>query len=141
LWIESGRWKGPEIRDRLLDINKRYMPVEIAVEANAQQKYIRQFVGESNIVTPIQDHFTGGGKNAMRWGVKSLAAEFEDRRWIVPRWKVEPNAHEDDIAREYDPDVHALFYGATNYSPERHPSDHLVALWITWCRIMKYQGE
>jgi hypothetical protein len=139
LCIESGRWEGPEIRDRLISINRRFCPTMIAVEANAQQRYIRQFLGEAAHVVPVQDHTTGGGSRGIAWGLRSLALELTERRWQLPKAKAAAAAR-DELAPA-DPDVRQLLDDGVNFSPDRHPGDHLMAWWIVWLQIKKFEGD
>lgn len=141
LWIESGRWEGPEIRDRLIMINKRYCPAVVAVESNAQQRYIRQFLSEAHVV-PVIDHTTGSGSRGIAWGLRSLALELTPGscRWQLPRFRNLPPERERDLAPA-DPEVRQLLDDAVNFSPDRHPGDHLMAWWICWLQIKKYEGD
>lgn len=140
LWIESGLWDGPEIRDRLIMINKRYSPTVIAVESNAQQRYIRQFLGEVH-VAPVADHVTGRGMKGLAWTLKSLALELAPGacRWQLPRTKDRTLA-KTELAPA-DTDVRQLLSDAVNFSPDRHPGDHLMAWWIAWLQIRRHEGE
>lgn len=140
LWIESGMWDGPEIRDRLIMINKRYSPTVIAVEANAQQRYIRQFLGEAH-VAPVSDHTTGRGLKGIAWTLKSLALELTPGscRWQLPKTRDRLAARQE--LAPADADVRELLSDAINFSPDRHPGDHLMAWWIAWLQIRKHEGE
>lgn len=141
LWIESGRWEGPEIRDRLISINKRYCPTVVAVEANAQQRYIRQFLGEAAHVVPVVDHTTGHGSRGVAWGLRSLALELTPGscRWQLPRVRDRSLARTE--LAPADPDVRQLLDDGINFSPDRHPGDHLMAWWIVWLQIKKFEGD
>lgn len=142
LWVESGRWEGPEIRDRLILINQRYCPTMIAVEANAQQRYIRQFLGEAAHVVPVVDHTTGSGSRGIAWGLRSLALELTPGscRWQLPKFRKLPPEREMELAPA-DPDVRQLLDDGVNFSPDRHPGDHLMAWWICWLQIKKFEGD
>lgn len=133
LCIESGKWEGPEIRDKIVETYRRYQST-IAVESNASQRFIRQFVHEAHVVS-VTDHETSGqAKHHLKWGIRQMAMELADPcRWQFPRPA--------DATRRADPQIRKLLYDAIHYSPERHAGDHLMAWWICWLQIVKATGE
>lgn len=133
LCIESGKWDGPEIRDRIIANYKRYQPT-IAVECNGAQRMIRQFVNEAHVVSVTDHETTGQAKHHLKWGIRQMALELADPcRWQFPRPM--------EATRRADPQIRKLLYDAIHYSPERHPGDHLMAWWICWLQIVKATGE
>jgi hypothetical protein len=121
LSVEAGRWGGPEILDRLVDVQKRYLST-IFVEANAAQKYIVQMAHERGLskalVRPFQ---TGANKLSPQYGVESLAVEMAGGKWIIPN--IEENMHP-EIAAWVD---ELLYYDP---SPGVHTGDSAMASWI-----------
>lgn len=119
--IRSGLWKGPEIRDNLVDIYGRYGST-IAVENNAAQQYILDFAEEGLDAIPVHPHTTGLNKWDMQNGVESLGRELARAGWILPcDDNLQPPS---EMAKA----IKACF----NYMPDRHTPDHLMAWWI--CR-------
>ena len=135
LEIQSGKWDGPEIMERLRGVHQRFRPT-IAVENNGAQKYIRQFMRSSDaFIVPVLDHHTGTNKHALKWGIKHMEHELaKPGAWIFPRPA--------DMMLPPDEDMMALCDGALGYSKEeKHTSDWLMAWWICWLQIIKDEGE
>lgn len=82
--ITSGRWTGPEIVDKIVDLRRRYRSVT-AVEGNAAQRYIEEFAREKQRDLPIMS-ITTTGKNKMNsdFGVESVFTELKNGVWIIP---------------------------------------------------------
>jgi len=119
LWIEAGRWSGPEIVQRIEDHNRRYGSV-IIIENNASQDFVLQFASHLTRAT-VRAFTTGKNKANPAFGVASLATEFSNGRWIFP-------SHKDGarVPRE----VAALLTEALYYDPKEHTGDRLMALWF-----------
>lgn len=135
LEIQSGKWEGPEIMERLRSVYARFKST-IAVETNGTQKYITQGLRTSDaLVIPVLDHHTGTNKHALKWGIKRMEMELaKPGMWIFPR--------PDDMMLPPDEDMMALCDGALGYSrEEKHTSDWLMAWWICWLQILKDEGE
>jgi hypothetical protein len=123
LWIESGRWKGPEIVRRIKDTWERYQGI-IIVEDVAAQAYILQFVEEEKVAIPIRPFTTTGQrKHDPSFGIESMAVEMERGKWAIPNRGGNVADEVDEWLTEmlsYDPD------------PNAHTGDRLMASWF--CR-------
>lgn len=134
LEIQSGKWTGPEIVERIHDTYRRFKSV-IAVENNGAQKYIRQFVRDDSAhITPVLDHHTGTNKHALNWGIKHMELELgAPGRWLFPRPQ--------DIHEPISPEMKKLVDGALAYSGDaKHTSDYVMAWWICWLAMAKDEG-
>lgn len=116
LSVESGRFSGPEIVERILNIHRRFQSTFI-VESVAAQAFISQFVRRLAAIRVI-DFKTGRDKMSLEWQTEALAAEFERGQWVIPSDGGLPN----------DPEVSALLREASNYDPRSHTGDRLAAL-------------
>lgn len=117
LWIESGRWSGPEIIAKILDTYERYGSIFL-VEGNAAQDYIRQFTLHKAAV-PIIPFTTGRNKMNPEFGVESIAAEMAAGKWIFP-----------NDGGSVEPEVQQLITEMLYYQPDAHTGDRLMALWF-----------
>lgn len=115
--IEAGKWSGPEIINRIIDANRRYMSI-IIVENNAAQDFIVQFAQASSAV-PIKPFTTGRNKAHPEFGVEALAAEMAGGKWIIPN----TDGHT-------DPEVSAWISEMLYYDPMGHTGDRLMAAWF-----------
>ncbi len=112
LWIESGKYTGPDIVRRIEDHHERYGSF-IAVENNAAQDFILQFMAEGSHV-PVIPHTTGRQKKDPLLGVEGLAVELSNGKWIIPSAKSEP---------EIESWISEMLF----YSPKVHTGDRLMA--------------
>jgi hypothetical protein len=112
LWIESGKYTGPDIVRRIEDHHQRYGSF-IAVENNAAQDFILQFMAEGSHV-PVVPHTTGRQKKDPLLGVEGLAVELCNGKWIIPSANIEP-------------EVEAWVSEMLFYSPKVHTGDRLMA--------------
>jgi hypothetical protein len=118
--IESGRWTGPEIRDRILDVADAFHST-IAVESNSAQDFIREFAVEKRRDLRIVAHSTqGANKMNQEFGVEGVFAEMRNGGWIIPC------SEDGRCAREVDEWIRECQY----YRPEAHTGDRLMASWI-----------
>lgn len=122
LMLESGKWGGPEIVQRLVDIHRRYGSI-IAVEGNGAQRYLRQFATAVSSAA-IKNHITGNNKFGP-FGVEKLATEFYNGKWIIP--SLNGRVRQDYGLRA---EVELLFAELLTYRPNEHTGDRLMALWI-----------
>lgn len=116
--IESGKWSGPDIINRIYDHNRRYMCIHL-VENNAAQDFILQFANERGTV-PILPFTTGKNKASPEFGVESIAAEMAGGKWIIP-------CNEDG---SMDPEVSEWITEMLYYDPTAHTGDRLMASWF-----------
>jgi hypothetical protein len=109
--IESGRWQGPELVQRLKSTAARYGS-RLRVENNGAQDYILQFVRDAGI--GVDAHTTGRNKHDPQYGVESLAVEMERGLWIVP---------DAPMTRTWARELLA-------YNPASHTGDRIMAAWL-----------
>jgi hypothetical protein len=114
LWVEAGKFTGPEIVNKIEDHHRRYNSL-IAVENNAAQDFILQFMRkESNV--PVVPHTTGRLKKDANLGVEGLAVELFNQKWTIPC-----------TANKAAPEVEAWISDMLFYSPQLHTGDRLMA--------------
>lgn len=116
--IVAGRWPGPEIIERIVDVHDRYGSVVIC-EDNAAQTYIIQFARERDSSVPIIPFTTGAAKLHPEMGVESIAAEFAAGKWGIPNINGK-------LAPEFDKWVRDLMF----YDPHEHTPDRIMASWF-----------
>lgn len=128
LCIESGRWDGPEILNRLDDTHARYGG-KIFVENVAAQRYILQFAKARSKHLPVLPFNTQGrgkvgdaalmNRNHPEWGFAALAIEFHNEQWELPG-RPSPGQQEiDELVKELQ-----------LWEPGTHAPDRAMALWI-----------
>lgn len=134
--VESGRWSGLEIVQKVADHHVRFSSV-VLVEDNGAQAHLLDFAHQvkvdgdvvSTLTTCVLPHNTGANKTHPVLGVESIFADFQLGRWIIP---CEAVPIEGGGVR-YVVKVEALqewLSECENYDPERHTGDHLMASWI-----------
>lgn len=123
--IRAGRWRARKILEELALVGSVYPENQhwIVVENNGVQRWIIELMQENHMdisvrLIPFQ---TGRNKTDPRFGVASMAAEYEGDRWILPSTCV----REDEQA-----DVEALVAQMIDYVPEAHTGDYLMSLWF-----------
>lgn len=122
--IRAGRWRATQILQELNAVGAAFPKNHwIVVENNGVQKWILDLAAENDIdvgvaLVPFQ---TGRNKVDPRFGVASMAAEFERRKWILPR-----SCYLPDEQTEVDDLVAQMI----DYVPEAHTGDHLMSAWI-----------
>jgi hypothetical protein len=112
LWLEAGKYTGPEIVSMIFDHHERYHS-RIAVENNAAQDFILQFMPKNHNV-PVMPHTTGRQKRDPRLGVEGLAIELSNGRWTIPNARKEP-------------EIEAWVTEMLFYNPIAHTGDRLMA--------------
>lgn len=129
--VESGKWDGPTIVQKIKHKNWRYDSIVI-VESNAAQKFIAQFAAAGGV--PTVAHHTGQhNKNDEEFGVESLAVEMRAGLWVAPSGKDGLDIDEELLLWKQDME---------DYQPELHTGDHLMASWMAregarkWMRKM-----
>lgn len=116
--IRSGRWQGPQIMQEIVAVHQAYGSI-VAVENNAAQDYLRQFMNEI-VTVPIKGRTTNANKWDLQFGVDSLATEMYQRKWALPA---------DDRGNPY-PEVAAFISECLTYTPKEHTGDRLMAAWL-----------
>ena len=109
--IESGRWQGPELVQRLKFTAARFGS-RLRVENNGAQDYILQFVRDAGI--GVDAHTTGRNKHDPQYGVESLAVEMERGLWVLP---------DAPMTRAFARELLA-------YNPAGHTADKIMACWL-----------
>jgi hypothetical protein len=115
--IESGKWTGPDIVDRIVKLHERYHSI-VMVENNAAQDFILQFARDVSSV-PIRPFTTGKQKASPEFGVESLAVEMFNGKWVIPN----------DNGR-VPKDVTAWMMEMLYYDPGSHTGDRLMASYL-----------
>lgn len=116
--VESGRWAGPDIVDRIIDIHRRFQGI-VVVENNGSQEFILQFTRERSAV-PVRPYHTGAKVfNNAEFGIESMATEMANGKWIIPS----------DRGRCH-PEIEAWISEMLYYDPRGHPGDRLMASWF-----------
>ena len=116
--VETGRWAGPEIVQRIIDHHRRYMSICV-VENNAAQDFIVQFA-RGSFAVPIRPFTTGRNKAHPEFGVESIAAEMAGKKWIIPSRSGSPAGAE----------LHQWVQDMLYYDPREHTPDRLMASWF-----------
>lgn len=117
--IESGKWPGPVIIEKLFQKEKDYKSI-IRVESNAAQDYIRQFALQKDKALPIKAHMTGRVKAHPEHGVAGVFLELSNGAWLIPNDE-HGNAH---------PEVERFINACLYYVPSKHTDDVLMACYF-----------
>lgn len=128
--VESGRWAGNDIVERIIDAHNRYRGIAI-VEDNAAQRFIVDFTRNRSAV-PVRPFTTGKNVSHPEFGLESIAAEMGVGKWIIPTQ-----------AGRSDPEVEAWIRELLYYDPKGHPGDRLMASWFAreGARMTKPKGR
>lgn len=118
--VDSGRWPGHELVNRILDKVARFDSI-VAVETNAAQDLVRQWAIERDVSVPVEAFVTGRNKNSRLYGVESLLYEFKNGAWLFP-----------NQGGRCPKTLQKLIDEAVGYTPGKHTGDSLMACWI--CR-------
>lgn len=126
LWVEAGRWSSREIRDRVLDHDRRYLSVFV-VENNAAQRWILDIIQnqadlpeEQRRLPTLVPFTTGANKAHPQYGVEGLAVEIAAGSWLFPK---------DGLAKAVE-EVENLLTEMRYYVRGAHTGDRLMALWF-----------
>jgi hypothetical protein len=115
--IETGKFSGPEIVQRIHASHTRYQSIVI-VENNAAQDFILQFARQGG-ATPMIPFTTGRNKAHPEFGVESMAAEMAGGKWRIPNHN-----------GQMHPEVAAWVDEMLFYNPAAHTGDRLMASWF-----------
>lgn len=127
--VRAGRWKGDEIATQIQDLRTRFDP-KFFVESNGGQGLFIDLV-QDTFAIPINKSHTGMDKYDYQNGIESIGTELRNGWWTLPCTR--------DL--EPPPEVAEMIKGAKGYSPEKHPSDYLMAWWILRKGIVQFGGE
>lgn len=130
--VESGRWPGYVIVDKLLSKADKY-GAKLRVENVGAQEFIRQFAGRDRKDLLIDAHTTSGAGKMNKWdldyGVESIFSELQNGAWIIP-------CDDDGVCH---PEVQMWIDDMLYYQPPpSHTGNHLIASWI--CREAARKG-
>jgi hypothetical protein len=118
--IETGRFTGPEIVDKIIEKTDAYKSI-VGVETNSCQDYVRQFALEKRKDLQVRAHSTQyANKLSQEFGIESIFAEFKNEGWIIP-------CNGDGTC---DPEVQEWINQCLYYQPHAHTGDILIASWI-----------
>jgi hypothetical protein len=122
--IRAGRWRARQILEELNAVGHVFTRNHwIVVENNGVQRWILDLAVENDmdVGVPVIPFNTGRNKADPRFGVASMAAEFESRKWILPR---------SCRTEEEQEEVDSLVAQMIDYVPEQHTGDHLMSAWF-----------
>lgn len=122
--IRSGRWRARQILSEIAAVGHLFPRNHwIVVENNGVQKYILDLANENDmdVGVALVPFNTGRNKSDPRFGVASMAAEYEGRRWILPK-----SCETEDEQAEVESVVSQMI----DYVPEAHTGDALMAKWM-----------
>lgn len=138
LWIECGRWFGPELVSRIRDIYIRFRGIQW-VESNGAQKIVQDFavapVAYGSPYEPIPEpepvpvkcyDTVSGNKYDSRHGVEAMGVEQECGIWVYPNGDGKRISQWDQAQTEYQ----RLIGEMMGYDPYSHTGDRLMSKWI-----------
>lgn len=123
--IRSGRWRATQIIEEINAVGHAFPRNHwIVVENNGVQRWILELAQEHqmDVGVALVPFFTGRNKVDPKYGVASMAAEFESGRWILPKNCLYEHEQEE---------VGMLMEQMIDFVPESHTGDHLMSLWFT----------
>lgn len=115
LWVDSGQFKAPEIRDKVIEHHDRYGST-VFVEDNGVQAWMIELVSEIRAI-PILAFHTGMNKWDPKTGVETVFVEFSNSKWVIPSLDAIPLSQE----------VIEWLAECSNFHPSAHTGDHLMA--------------
>lgn len=135
LWIEAGRWDGPEILERIYDVHERFGSM-IYAESNQAQIWITQFKlppknGVARPPPPVMPFETRGNKWHPAFGVASIGIDMNQGRIIFPC---------DDNGHVINKELAQLITEMKTFSPDAHTGDRLMSFWIAREGARKWTG-
>lgn len=125
--IQTGRWQGPEIVQRLRTTYARFGSL-IYCESNQGQEYIIQFSTVEGPI-PVIARNTGSNKWNPDFGVESIAVEMQGAMWVLPTG---------DSGQDVHPEVAAFVKDCLYYRPKEHTPDRLMAAWLARDAAMEF---
>lgn len=136
--LETGLWQVDEIIKRVKDVHSRYGGAFI-VENNGGQDYIIQLL-QGNTSIPVYPYTTGMGKANPLTGIEVLAAEFSNKKWVIPsqasqvqRMSVGLSPVQESMSDLID---EMLAYSSEN---RQHTGDSLIALWLAQLGLVRLE--
>lgn len=126
LWVESGRWSSREIRDKVLDHDRRYQPTFIVENVAAQRWIIDIILNQADLpeeerrLPEIVPFTTGKNKAHPVFGVEGIAVEVANGQWRYPEIGPAKAVYE----------VEELKAEKLYYVRGAHTGDRLMAAWF-----------
>lgn len=117
LWIDSGQFTAPEIRDKIIAHHERYGSI-VFVEDNGVQTWMLDLVGEKADV-PIWPHTTGVNKWHPAYGVESVFLLMSQGKWIIPNVNGQCRSEVDEWLDQ-----------CRSFNPAAHTGDQCMASWF-----------
>ena len=139
LWVDAGRWSSREIRNKILDTDRRYGGTFV-VENNAAQRWIFDIIlNQADIdwkdrrLPELVPFTTGKNKAHPQFGVEGLAVELDAGFWLLP--STGPDAA---VGQAEELKGEALYY-----TRGAHTGDRLMAWWFAreGCRKGALAGQ
>jgi hypothetical protein len=139
LWVDAGRWSSREIRNKVLDTDRRYGGTFV-VENNAAQRWILDIILNQADLAPedrrlpeLVPFTTGKNKAHPAFGVEGLAVEIDADKWLLPK----TGAHQ-AVQQVEEMKGEALYY-----TRGAHTGDRLMAWWFAreGCRRGVWAGK
>ena len=126
LEILAGRWSGPDIVERIVDVSNRFGSTVYVENVAAQQHTVDWVRKISRVrVVPFQ---TDRRKHDPQFGVEGIAVDLNNGKWIFP------NPGTDDLGRRLPPhpELQTLRNEMLYYDPRPgvHTGDSLMSMWI-----------
>jgi hypothetical protein len=128
--VQSGRWSGPQILQRVDSAFERFGPARLVLESNGSQAFLEHFARERGARWPLETWTTGRGERSLQWLAERFGAELAGGRWIFPSIGGAPAT----------PELQKLVNDLHVYSPRDHVPDRLAALLLATTAI-KTSGE
>lgn len=126
--IDLGKFTGPQIRDKLREKAKQFDSI-VVVENVGAQDYIKQFVLEKDISTPIKTYSTNrDSKVNPTSGIPGIFVELYNGAWLIPN----------DRNGRCHPFIDRWCRACLDYVPTRHADDTLMASLFGWDLAKKW---
>jgi hypothetical protein len=130
--IDLGQWDGPTTLKKVVAMHDRFKnennSVVITVESNGGQALLRQFALEKDRSLPIKSHTTTMAKAKPWSGIPGIFTELMNGAWAFPN----------DRHGQAHPNVRKLADACLYYTPQRHTSDVLMAMYFAWNQARKW---
>lgn len=134
----TGNWLGLELLRQMVEVQRLHRPREWVVETNAVQLHLASMLRdpvlttaagatpeEARAIRVFGQYTTAQAKQEEKWGIRSMGADLDAKRWRFPK-----NQRE----------VSELFREIQSYTLASHTGDRLIALWLADLRLRGYAG-